>query len=171
MPAPKLIQTYALFVREGVSSAAREVKPASFTGASLGTVTDIAWNNEFEEHVFDKPIGGRWVDYDVICERDRLLFTLTIAELTPDFWKLLRAANPTLSAGGANYVPGSQLVSKGWLQVQQYTDGGARNDTLELFSHIKVETQEFGRGLIQARLTGRKLYSTLNSGTFENLTY
>jgi hypothetical protein len=171
MPAPKLIQTYAFFVREGEGGAARESKPSSWNNYSLGTVTDLNWTNELDEIVFSKPIGGRWVDHDVIAQRDRQTFDLTLSELTPNFWKLLRAANPTLSGGTANYTPGETLVTRGWLQIQQYDNNGQRQDTVEIFCHLAITAQTIGDGLIQARLTGRKLYSTLNSGTFENLTY
>lgn len=171
MAAPKLIQTFAFFVREGVLSAAREVKPSSWTAAGMGTVTDVSYANEFDEQVHSIPIGGKWVDYDVVCERDRLTFTLTLSELSQDFWKLVRGANPTLVAGASNYVPGSQTVTKGWLQVQARDQNGDLQDTIELFCSLRIETQALGKGYIVARIAGRKLYSTLNSGSFANLTY
>jgi len=171
MPAPKLLQTYAYFAREGEGGAARETKPSSWTGFSLGTVTDLNWTNEPDEIVFSKPVGGRWVDQDVIAQRDRQTFDLTLSELSQNFWKLLRADNPTITGGAASYVPGRTMITRGWLRLEQFDNAGLRNDTVEMFCHLTITTQTIGDGLIQARLSGRKLYSALNSGTFENLTY
>jgi hypothetical protein len=171
MSDSKFVQNYVYFVREGVASAAREVKPSSWTAYQIGTVTNLTPRHTGGKIVIDKPIAGVWRDWDVKRETDKLEISITVAELSADFWKLVWHANPTLSAGAANYVPGSLMTAKGWLQVQQYSDAGVIQNTVEIFCDAEIETQDFGRGIIGATWNVTKLYSTLNSGSFANLTY
>lgn len=166
MPAPKLIWTYAFFVRSDDST----TKP-SFTAAhSLGTVTNVDYDVQDDEVVFEKPIDGRLRDVEVLAQRDRELVTLTISELTPEFWKILRGTNPTLSGGAASYVPGSTLITKGWLQVQQYDEDDQLLDVVDRFVRIKLRPQSFSTGLATATFECRKLHSALNGGAFSNIT-
>jgi hypothetical protein len=171
MSDSKFIQNYVRFVREGVASSAREVKPSSWSAYDIGTVTNLTPRDLGTDTPVDKPIAGVWRTWDMKHEEDKLEISITVSEINAEFWKLVWQANPTLSGGAANYVPGSTLVTKGWMQVMQYNDAAALNNTVEIFCHVKIQTQDFGRGIIGATWNVTKLYSTLNSGSFANLTY
>ena len=171
MPEAKILQSYAFFVREGVASSARETRPSSFSSYGIGTVMSVQPRNTSQKIVIERAIGGMWRVWDVKREEDKQEFTLTVGELTEQFWKLLNRANPTLAAGTANFVPGSAQTCKGWLQIQTVDEAGNRQNTLELWVDVEITTQDLGRGVIQAQLEVTKIYSTLNSGTVENITY
>lgn len=171
MPEAKLSQTYVFFVREGVAGAARETKPSSWTAYALGTVTNYSNSTPNDPIVVDRPVDGRWVDYDVIVERDRQTGTLTISELSAELWKLVGRTNPTLSSGAADYTLGDSTQVKGWMQIQIRDQNGELQNTIEMFCYVEIETQDYGRGTVTATLSFRRLLSTLNSGSFANLTY
>lgn len=160
-----------MFRRESPGSADRTNRPTlSLAADGVGTVVNVEYRNEDEVEVFDKPINGRWVDYDVVAVRDRETFTLEVAELSELFWKLLRQTNPTFSGGGATYTPGSHLVTRGWMAIQTEDNGGVPVDLLYRYCHLQIETQSLAKtGLVTARFSGRKLYSNQNYGVFANV--
>lgn len=166
----KLITHKAYFVRESSGVADKTTKPTFATSDGIGVVNSVDYRNETEEAVFDEPVGGVWVDSDVKANRDRLTFTIEIGQLSELFWELLRNVSVTLSGGGAAYVPGSTVTHKGWLQIVSEDDEGDTTDTLEIWCSIMIDTHQFAKtGGVTARITGRKLYSTLNAGTFANI--
>lgn len=172
MPEPKLIQTYAMFLREAAGVADRTNKPSlSLSTHGIGTVTSAEYRTEDEEEVFDKPVDGRWVDYEVYPQRDRELFTLELSELSELFWKLLRRTNPTLSGGAATFELGAVPKAKGWLAVVAQDDNGDEIETVYRYCALKISSHTFPKtGLVTARIEGRKLYAgALNSGAWSNI--
>lgn len=172
MPEPKLIQTYAMFLRESAGVADRDTKPTLVLSThGIGTVISAEYRHEDDEEVFDKPVDGRWVDYEVYPQRDRELFTLELSELSELFWKLLRRTNPTLSGGSATFELGAALKTKGWLAVVAQDDNGDTIETVYRYCSLKISSHTFPKtGLVTARIEGRKLYAgALNSGAWSNI--
>lgn len=172
MPEPKLIHTYAMFLRESAGVADRSNRPTlSLATHGIGTVISAEYRTEDDEEVFDKPVDGQWVDYSVHPQRDRELFTIELAEISEMFWKLLRRSNPTVSGGGATFELGAQLRTTGWMAIVAQDDNGDDIETLYRYCSVKISSHTFGKtGLVTARIEGRRLYAgALNSGEWNNI--
>lgn len=170
MSEQKILYKTAYFRREAAGSCDQSNRPTLNSNDLMGTVLTVAVAKEAEEAVFEKPVGGVWVDYDAVNQRDRETVTITCNELSEAFWELTEAVSVTLSGGGASYTPGSTITTKGWLRVV-YTDDS--NDTInDVYRWVKldVQTSDFPQtGYVQATFTARKLYSAQATGTFSNI--
>lgn len=170
MPEAKIFQHRAYFVRESSGVSDADNKPTFSASDAIGVVNSSTHRNENDFQVFDKPVGGTWVDSEVKASRDRETFTLEVGQVSELFWELVRNVNVTLSGGAASYVPGSKSVHKGWLQIVTVDDDGDTVDTLERWCHIYIDTATIPKGqLVTATINGRKLYSTENAGSFANI--
>lgn len=170
MPKASLLHTTAYFQREG-SGSSRTEKPGTWNDShGIGVVVEVEHRIMRENEVFDKPIGGKWVDYNVIPNRDREEFTLTMSELSLLFWQLLRGT----AATSGSYTPGAVAIARGWLKVQTHDQdsyAGTPLDVIDRWCHLDIETFTVPKtGIVQARIVGRKLYSTLNVGSFGTIT-
>jgi hypothetical protein len=167
MSQPKILHKTARFKRDGVTSGS----VPSFSGSDdIGTVLSVSVTREGEEAIFEKPVNGKWVDYDAVNQRDREITTVTVGELSELYWELVRGVNVTLSGGGATYTPGSTVTCKGWFQLIITDDSGATIDTVSRWCKVDINSAENPQtGYNQAVFTIRKLYSAANTGTFANI--
>ena len=177
MSQPKLLYHAAYFRREG-AGCSQTVKPSLSASDLIGTVISVSVAKEAEEAVFEKPIGGKWVDFDARNQRDRETITVTCNELSELFWELTQAVSVTLSGGGASYVPGSTITTKGWFRIVTTDDSAATINDAYTWCKVDITTSDFPQtGFVQATFTIKKLYAhapgaegtPLNSGTFSNI--
>lgn len=168
MPEQKILHKFARF-RAETAGCTQTVRPTLSDSDLIGTVLSVSLAKEPEEAIFDKPVGGKWVDWDAVNQRDREVFTVTVGELSQMFWDLLRSSTTT------SYVPGSTITKKGWLQIITKDDSDDTIDDLRIWTKADITTHEMPQtGYVTAQITFRKLYSgtssvPLNIGTLTNI--
>ena len=167
MSQQKVIYKTVRFRPSGAGSS-QTVKPSLNSSDDIGTVLSISTSIEREEAVFEKPVSGKWVDYDAVNQRQREITTVTVGELSETFWELYRGATFTLPGG--TYTPGSTVTFKGWFEVILTDDSNTTLDTVDRWCKIDITSVEHPQtGYNQAVFTVRTLYSAVATGTFANI--
>lgn len=169
MSQPKVLFKEVFFRREGAGSS-QTVRPTLSAPDQIGTVLSVSGAPEIEEAVFDKPIGGKWVDYEALNQRDREVFTVVVSELSELFWELIRRTLVTLAGGAGIYTPGTTVTTRGWFRLF-ITDEQVRTiDDVYMWCKADIVAHELPQlGYVQATFTLRKLYSDQATGSLANI--
>lgn len=171
MPAPKHIGTHLYLRRESAGVSSATVKPAFTAADEVGIVSDVQISPDYgNETVIDAPSPGAMDDIHVIQPRRRLIYTMTIREVSQLFWELLFQTGPlTPSGGSATFSPGAGLATNAWSHIEQYDHNDLLVMQLDMWTHVRVEPVSFGAQEVTFSLHGRKLRSTLNVGELQYL--
>lgn len=164
--------------RRTTTGCTQTARPTLSTADEIGQVLTVSTSREGEEAVFEKAIGGKWVDYAAVNQRAREITTVTVGELSELYWELVRGCSVVLTGGGASYVPNSTVTTLGWFQIITSDDAGNTIDDVQRWCKVDITSAEHPQtGYAQATFTVRTLYShadgnessPLNVGTFANI--
>lgn len=163
MSQQKVLYKTVRFRRGGTNAS----RPTLNSADDLGQVLTLSVNRENEEAVFEKASGGRWGDYDAINQRERVTYAVTIGELSEVSHELVHAVSVSLSGGGATAVPGSNVTTKGWVQILLTDETQATVVDSTFWCKADISSAEYPQsGYTQASFTFRKLESTQNQVIF-----
>ena len=167
MSQPKILFHAAYFRRQSTppdTSCTQTVRPTLSSGDLIGTVTSVSVSTEAEEAVFEKPVSGKWVDYDARNQRDRQTWTINLSELSPLFWELAVSHSTTLGSPPTTVTPGATVTHKGWLRLVTSDDSSATVSDMYMWCKVDMPSAEFPQtGFVTATITAKKLYSASNT--------
>jgi hypothetical protein len=169
MSKPLITYKRAFYAPQSATSSQEANPPAMTAENYLGTVLTIAGAREYEEAIFETPIGGKWVDYDSVNQRDRETITITLNEVSPFYAELMEAtAGPYITAGSAiSFIPGKQVTNRGWLYYVSSDDASSKVHEVYRWVKLDLPAWEFPQtGYINPVFVARVLYSSKAYGNF-----
>lgn len=171
MSKPKILYKWAYFKPASVSSTQDGPVPTMTDADKLGTVLTVSGAREYEEAIFETPKGGKWVDRLAVNQRDRIVLTVTVNELTPFFHHLLEAAGAGVAAGNnVTLTPGSQVTTLGWLVLTTHTDAEMTTQSSSArWVKLDLPSYEFPQtGYVPVTFTARVLDSSAQTASYLN---
>lgn len=169
-----ILGNHGFFFRDGASftvpsagTAGRTSKPgaADTSWIDLGILSEVTMQHEREERDIFAPTPGVMRLYDVIETKRQLSINLTAQELSAFAFELM-FGTLALTSASTQYNPLEGATKKGWLKLQQYDQGDALVNTVDVYGQIKVSGEvSVGDNIVAAQFEFRVLHSTLNTGT------
>jgi len=170
MPYPLIIASKTVYFRREGAGCSQTAKPTFSNADWLGTAAEISWSAEREPVVHERTINGIWVDYEMLPLRDRQIITVTFSELSEIAWELLFGTAVALAGGSGTFTPGDSVSGNGWLKIEGLSTKNTPAFTFETWAHAEIDSLDFPRdNLVNVPIRFRKLYSTLNTGSLDNV--
>jgi len=172
MSQAKILYHEVYFRPEGTGSL-QTTSPAPTCASStyfMGTCLSVSIAKESEEAVFEKPVGGKWRDYDAVNQRDRETWTFNLNEVSPLFWELCWSHQTALAGGAATVTPGAVVTRKGWVEVVSKDDAATTIADVKFWAKLDLPSVDFPQtGYVSPTFTARKLYAAAATGTLASV--
>lgn len=176
-PDSIIIASHAWFIREGTAftspgagTVAIDDKPdaAETKWIALEDLQNFNYDPQSEDREVYAGTPGQIRLTNVKETKRNLVLTFTVQKLNPFIFEMLTKSGELDGTPAQQYNPLEGKTMRGWLKVQQYDDSDALVNTMDVWSHLKINGGvEMGDDIVRPQFTAKVLHSTLNTGQLE----